>query len=205
MNPLETQQARLNELAENNTRRIAVILEGRDSAGKTGTIREVTQYLNPKWFSVCLSNKPSESMMNSWLSHWKRKMPEYGQIVFYDRSWYSRVLCQRVNGWCTDTQYISFIGNVQNWEDDQDIRFIKMWLSISEIEQMNRLNEREICPLKYWKMSPNDKKAISQYDEYSIAKETMFTNCPKWNTIDYNNKSDGRLEFITRLNDILEK
>lgn len=200
MNALETQQATLNQKAENNRERIAVILEGRDSAGKSGTIRELTQYLNPSWFSVCLSAKPSESTMANWLGHWENKMPSVGQIVFYDRSWYSRAMCQKINGWCSDKQYRNFMAKVIDWEQSQNITFIKMWLSISEREQIARLTEREISPLKYWKMSPNDKKAIAQYDEYTIAKESVFTNCGKWHSINYDDKKAGRLEFITRLN-----
>jgi len=200
MNALETQQATLNQKAENNREKIAVILEGRDSAGKSGTIRELTQYLNPSWFSVCLSAKPSGSTMSNWLGHWGNKMPSEGQIVFYDRSWYSRAMCQKINGWCSDKQYRNFMAKVIDWEQSQNITFIKMWLSISEREQIARLTEREISPLKYWKMSPNDKKAIAQYDEYTIAKESVFTNCGKWHSINYDDKKAGRLEFITRLN-----
>lgn len=203
MNLLEIEQAKLNKLAENNGKRIAVILEGRDSAGKSGTIRELTQYLNPAWFSVCLSNKPSNSVMNNWLGYWAGKMPQAGQIVFYDRSWYSRAMCQKINGWCSAKQYRNFMAKVTDWEQAQDITFIKMWLSISEREQMARLTEREISPLKYWKMSPNDKKAISQYDEYTIAKESVFTNCGKWHSVNYDDKKAGRLEFITLLNNLL--
>ena len=205
MNALETQQARLNKLAENNSKPIAVILEGRDSAGKSGTIRELTQYLNPAWFSVCLSNKPSPSVMSNWLGYWADKMPRQGQIVFYDRSWYSRAMCQKINNWCSDKQYRNFMAKVLDWEKSQNVTFIKMWLSISEREQIARLTERELSPLKYWKMSPNDKKAIAQYDEYTIAKETVFNTCGKWHTVNYEDKKAGRLEFISRLNNYLAK
>lgn len=205
MNALETQQARLNKLAENNSKPIAVILEGRDSAGKSGTIRELTQYLNPAWFSVCLSNKPSASVMANWLGYWADKMPRQGQIVFYDRSWYSRAMCQKINGWCSDKQYRNFMAKVLDWEKSQNVTFIKMWLSISEREQIARLTERELSPLKYWKMSPNDKKAIAQYDEYTIAKETVFNTCGKWHSVNYDDKKAGRLEFISRLNNYLAK
>jgi polyphosphate kinase 2 (PPK2 family) len=204
MNKLETEQARLNKIAETNTKKIAIVLEGRDSAGKSGTIREVTQYLNPDWFSVCLSSRPTESIMNQWLTYWRGKMPRENQIVFYDRSWYSRALCQRVNGWCTDKQYRNFMAKVLEWEDSQDIIFIKTWLSISEREQLNRLTEREISPLKYWKLSPNDKKAVYQYDDYTIAKGNVFDYCGKWHSIDYNDKKKGRYNFIKKINDLLE-
>ena len=204
MNKLEIEQARLNKIAETNTKKIAIVLEGRDSAGKSGTVRAVTQYLNPDWFSVCLSSRPTESIMNQWLTYWRGKMPRENQIVFYDRSWYSRALCQRVNGWCTDKQYINFMSKVLEWEKAQDIIFIKTWLSISEREQLNRLTEREISPLKYWKLSPNDKKAVHQYNDYTIAKDAVFDYCGQWHSIDYNDKKEGRYNFIKKINDLLE-
>ena len=92
-----------------------VILEGRDTAGKTGTIRTLTQYLNPQWFSVCLSSKPSPHAMDNWLASWLKKMPADNQIVFYDRSWYSRALVQPVNGWCSEKQYSNFMKSVLIW------------------------------------------------------------------------------------------
>jgi len=205
MNELEREQAKLNKLAEKNQGRVAVILEGRDTAGKTGTIRTVTQYLNPAWFSVCLSSKPSQSEMDHWLASWKRKMPAENQIVFYDRSWYSRALVQPVNGWCSDKQYSNFMAQVVAWENKQPITFIKMWLSISEVEQLNRINDRERSPLKYWKLSENDKIAVAKYNAMSIKKESMFNNCKQWFSIDYDDKKSGRLSFIKRLNKELEK
>ena len=205
MNELQNEQAYLNALAQNNRERIAVILEGRDTAGKTGTIRTVTQYLNPSWFSVCLSSKPSQHDMDHWLASWGRKMPADNQIVFYDRSWYSRALVQPVNGWCSEKQYSNFMSQVIEWENNQPIHFIKMWLSISESEQLARINDREKSPLKYWKLSENDKIAVQKYNAMSIKKESMFNNCKQWYSIDYDNKKAGRLAFIKRLNKELEK
>ena len=205
MNELQNEQAYLNALAQNNRERIAVILEGRDTAGKTGTIRTVTQYLNPSWFSVCLSSKPSQHDMDHWLASWARKMPAENQIVFYDRSWYSRALVQPVNGWCSEKQYSNFMSQVIEWENNQPIHFIKMWLSISESEQLARINDREKSPLKYWKLSENDKIAVQKYNAMSIKKESMFNNCKQWFSIDYDNKKAGRLAFIKRLNKELEK
>ena len=205
MNELEKEQARLNKLAEKNRGRVAVILEGRDTAGKTGTIRTVTQYLNPAWYSVCLSSKPSQHEMDHWLASWGRKLPAENQIVFYDRSWYSRALVQPVNDWCSDKQYSNFMAQVIAWENKKPITFIKMWLSISEVEQLNRINDRERSPLKYWKLSENDKIAVEKYNAMSIKKESMFNNCKRWFSIDYDDKKAGRLAFIKRLNKELEK
>ena len=206
LNPLELEQARLNEIAEGLTSPVAVVLEGRDTAGKSGTIRALTQYLPPKYFSVVLSTKPSKSTMENWLGYWTKKMPEGKQIIFYDRSWYSRALVQQINGWCSDLQYRNFMRDVESWEKNQTVRFgtrfVKFWLSISEDEQAQRIEERRISPLKYWKLSPNDERALSYYDEMTLLKERVISR-GGWETVDFNNKANGRLELLTRLNTLL--
>ena len=205
LNKLEQQQARLNEIAEGLTGPVAVVLEGRDTAGKSGTIRALTQYLPPRLFSVVLSTKPSKSTMENWLGYWTKKMPDNG-IVFYDRSWYSRALVQKINGWCSDLQYRNFMREVESWEKNQTVRFgtrfVKFWLSISEDEQAQRIEERRISPLKYWKLSPNDERALSYYDEMTLLKEKVISR-GGWETVDFNNKANGRLELLTRLNTLL--
>lgn len=206
MTELEIQQARLNRIVMRDTLEpTAVVLEGRDTAGKSGTIRELTHYLPVDKFSVCLSNKPSENTMNHWFAHWQKKLPTTPQIVFYDRSWYSRAMVQKINGWCTDQQYEDFMNEVEHWEVMRPCKIIKFWLSISEEEQAFRIEERRHSPLKFWKLSPNDERALSYYDEMTLLKEKVMTTTTGWNTIDYNYKSLGRLELITRLCDILEK
>ena len=205
LNKLEQQQARLNEIAEGLSGPVAVVLEGRDTAGKSGTIRALTQYLPPRLFSVVLSTKPSKSTMENWLGYWTKKMPDNG-IVFYDRSWYYRALVQKINGWCSDLQYRNFMREVEAWEKNQTVRFgtrfVKFWLSISEDEQAQRIEERRISPLKYWKLSPNDERALSYYDEMTLLKERVISR-GGWETVDFNNKANGRLELLTRLNTVL--
>jgi len=199
LNELEQQQARLNEIAEALTGPVAVVLEGRDTAGKSGTIRALTQYLPPKYFSVVMSAKPSKSVMENWLGYWRGKMPEGKQIIFYDRSWYSRAMVQKINGWATDLQYKNFMASVEDWENARNVRFVKFWLSISEEEQAARIEERRISPLKYWKLSPNDERALSYYDEMTLLKERVISR-GGWETIDFNDKAQGRLELLTKLN-----
>jgi len=203
LNKMEAQQARLNQIAEGLTGPIAVVLEGRDTAGKSGTIRALTQYLPPKYFSVVMSAKPSKTTMENWLGFWANKMPEGKQIIFYDRSWYSRALVQKINGWCSDLQYRNFMEGVEAWEERQGlldpVRFVKFWLSISEDEQAQRIEERRISPLKYWKLSPNDERALSYYDEMTLLKERVISR-GGWETIDFNDKAQGRLELLTKLN-----
>ena len=205
MNKLQTQQARLNQIVmSDNFGPTAVVLEGRDTAGKSSTIREVTHYLPVSKFSVQLSTKPSKETMDNWLDFWKTKMPFGPQVVFYDRSWYSRAMVQKINGWCSDQQYQEFMANVNEWEEQFPVRIIKFWLSISEQEQSNRIKERKYSPLKFWKLSPNDERALSYYDEMTLLKEKVLTTTDNWYTINYNNKAEGRLALITRLCDILE-
>ena len=203
MNALEIQQVRLNEIVlRDDFQPVAVVLEGRDTAGKSSTIRELTHYLPTPKFSVVLSTKPSKSTMANWLGFWAQKMPVSG-ICFYDRSWYSRAMVQKINGWCSDRQYKNFMRDVNAWEQDQGIRFIKFWLSISESEQRARISKREKSPLTNWKLSPNDKIALSYYDQMTLLKERVLTTTKNWHSINYNDKSKGRLELITTLNNLL--
>ena len=201
---LEEQQILLNEIVEKDFGRVAVILEGRDTAGKTGTIRELTHYLPTSKYSISLSTKPSSWDMKHWLKSWKKKLPCNNQIVFYDRSWYSRAMVQKLNGWCTDKQYDKFMQEVLEWESKQNITFIKLWLSISEEEQAIRIGNRQVSPLTKWKFSPNDAVALSKYDQMTILKERVFTTLGEWHSIDYNNKKAGRLALITKIVEILQ-
>ena len=184
--------AKLNQIAENNNEGIAVVLEGRDTAGKSSTIRALTQYLSPAWYSVVPSTKPSKQTMECWLGHWTTKMPAKGQIVFYDRSWYSRAMVQKLNGWCSDQQYKEFLLDYKMWEAQQrqnGVRFVKLWLSITENEQSYRIRKRKNSPLTYWKFSENDENALSQYDRMSILKERVVDG--EWTVLDYNHKKSG--------------
>ena len=203
MTKLEAQQILLNQIVEKDFGRVAVILEGRDTAGKTGTIRELTHYLPTSKYSISLSSKPNSWDMKHWLKSWKRKLPKNNQIVFYDRSWYSRAMVQQLNGWCTDKQYNKFMSEVLEWESKQDITFIKLWLSISEEEQAIRIGNRQVSPLTKWKFSPNDAVALSKYDQMTILKERVFTTLGEWHSIDYNDKKAGRLALITKIVEIL--
>ena len=201
---LEEQQILLNQIVEKDFGRVAVILEGRDTAGKTGTIRELTHYLPTSKYSISLSSKPNAWDMEHWLESWEQKLPSDNQIVFFDRSWYSRAMVQKLNGWCTDAQYDEFMSKVCEWENKQDITFIKLWLSISEEEQAIRIGNRQVSPLTKWKFSPNDAVALSKYDQMTILKERVFTTLGEWHSIDYNNKKAGRLALMTKIVDILQ-
>jgi polyphosphate kinase 2 (PPK2 family) len=205
MTKLEQQQIRLNQIVDNPFGRVAVILEGRDTAGKTGTIRELTHYLPTSKYSISLSSKPNDWDMQNWLKAWHNKMPNENQIVFYDRSWYSRAMVQSLNGWCTDEQYHNFMEHVLAWEAAQPVTFIKLWLSISEVEQADRIGNRKVSPLTKWKFSPNDATALSKYDQMTLLKERVHTTCGEWHVIDYNDKPTGRLNLMTKVVEELTK
>ena len=203
MSRLKTEQARLNRNLENLAHRgICVVLEGRDTAGKSSTIREVTHYLNPQKYSIHLSRKPSKSTMKKWLAYWSRRMPACNQIVFYDRSWYSRAMVQRLNDWCTEKQYQNFLASHKAWEESQGVHMIKFWLSISEDEQRARIENRKASPLTYWKFSENDENALSYYDRMTILKERVIDG--DWHVIDYNDKREGIISLLETLNSTLE-
>ena len=199
MTQLQAQQILLNEIVEKDFGRVAIVLEGRDTAGKTGTIRELTHYLPTSKYSVSFSNMPSEWDMNNWLKSWEMKLPSDNQIVLFDRSWYSRAMVQKLNGWCTDKQYEDFMAEVLDWEAKQDVKFIKLWLSISEEEQKARISNRQVSPLTKWKFSPNDALALSKYDQMTLLKERVLTTLGEWHSIDYNDKASGRLSLISKV------
>lgn len=205
MTRLELQQILLNKIVEKDFGRVAVILEGRDTAGKTGTIRELTHYLPISKYSISMSSKPSKWEMENWLESWEHKLPGENQIVFFDRSWYSRAMVQKLNRWCTNEQYEAFMSEVLEWERQQPVTFIKLWLSISEEEQEKRINHRKSSPLTKWKFSPNDAVALNKYDQMTILKERVHTTLGDWHTIDYNDKKSGRLALITKVVDILSE
>jgi polyphosphate kinase 2 (PPK2 family) len=203
MSRLKTEQARLNRNLESLAHRgICVVLEGRDTAGKSSTIREVTHYLNPSKYSVHLSRKPSKSTMKKWLAYWTRRMPACNQIVFYDRSWYSRAMVQRLNNWCSEKQYQNFLRDHKEWENSQGVHMIKFWLSIDENEQRARIENRKSSPLTYWKFSENDENALSYYDRMTLLKERVI-DCD-WHVIDYNDKREGIISLLEILNSTLE-
>lgn len=197
-------QAQLNQAVQETNSRIIILFEGRDSAGKSGAIKCVSEYLPLADYRIIHSKKPNESQMRNWLSYWgglltyAARIPNYGsRILLCDRSWYSRALVQRVNGWCTERQAKNFLKNVGKFE--RDIRadgtiLLKFWLSISEETQRKRLQLRKISPLTYWKYSSNDEKALSSYDKMTLAKEEVVDD--SWHVVDFNNKRNGQKRVL---------
>lgn len=189
--------AELNRLVENNSDSLAIVFEGRDSAGKSGTIKMLSQYLPTNLFSIEHSKKPTKRAMRNWFGYWTNRLPTPGQVRFFDRSWYSRALVQRVNGWCSERQAENFLANVSDWEQRSGTRIIKFYLSISKDEQQYRLNKRRKSPLTYWKFSPNDRRALDSFDQMTLAKEECIG--ADWIVVDYNDKRAGRIALLERL------
>ena len=208
MTPLQNIQADINVALQNADYPVAVILEGRDGAGKTGAIRQSTEYLPFSKYKVIHSRKPSSSAMAQWLQYWKWQLPTtIGEIFFFDRSWYSRALCQRLNNWASDRQIDNFLRSVEDWEINQQLeglRIIKFWLSISEETQKERLTTRIGCPLRGWKFSKNDANALQTYDLMSVAKNDMMLCSNDWIEIDFNNKASGQIQMLREIHKFLQ-
>ena len=207
MNDLQTLQGEINIALENTTNPVAVILEGRDGAGKTGAIRQATEYLPFSQYKIIHSRKPNTSAMNNWLPYWHHQLPtNEGEIFFFDRSWYSRALCQRLNQWATDRQIENFLRKVEDWEikqQERGIQIIKFWLSISEETQRERLTRRIGCPLRGWKFSKNDANALKTYDLMTVAKNDMMACSNDWIEIDFNDKESGQFHMLEQIHKYL--
>ena len=204
MNPLQKIQAEINTALSNTTNPVAVILEGRDGAGKTGAIRQATEYLPFSQYKIIHSRKPNRNAMANWLPYWSHQLPtNEREIFFFDRSWYSRALCQRLNAWATDRQIENFLRRIEDWEirqQEKGIQIIKFWLSISEETQKERLTRRIGCPLRGWKFSKNDANALKTYDLMTIAKNDMMACSNDWIEIDFNDKESGQFEMLKQIN-----
>ena len=185
-------------------RRVAIIFEGRDAAGKGGTIRRFTEHLNPRSMKVVALSKPTEVEKGQWyFQRYVKPLPNPGEIAFFDRSWYNRAVVEPVMNFCTKAQYQTFIQQVPEFEHmlyEDNIEIIKFWFSISKDEQASRFKGRSNNPLKQWKISPVDDKAQENWDLYTMYKEEMFskthTSYSPWAIVKANNKMKARLEAI---------
>jgi len=184
--------------------RVAIIFEGRDAAGKGGNIRRFTEHLNPRAMNVVALTKPTEIERGQWyFRRYIKEMPNTGEIVFFDRSWYNRAVVEPVMGFCTETQYQNFMVQVSEFEHmmyEDGMVLIKFWFSISKEEQLSRFNARIATPLKRWKFSPVDQKSQELWDQYTHYKEQMYsrthTSYSPWITVKANDKKLARLESI---------
>ena len=200
---LQVELLKLQEWVIKEKKRIAIVFEGRDAAGKGSTIKRFIENMMPKTVDVIELGVPSKKQEKSWFRTWSKRMPEKGNISFYDRSWYSRAIIQPVMKYCTEQQYKYFMKKVIPWEEkliDDGIIIIKFYLSISKENQTLRFHLREINPLKYWKLSPNDWKANKNWQILTKFKEHMFkqtsTSKSPWVIINSDNKMIARLNAM---------
>jgi polyphosphate kinase 2 len=188
-------------------KKVIIVFEGRDAAGKGGAIRRVTEYINPRHFRIIALNKPSDDESKQWFfQRYIKHFPKPGEMVFFDRSWYNRAVVEPVNGFCTKEEYEIFMSQVNDFErmlTQSNTYLLKYYFSISKKEQKKRFEDIKSDPLKKWKMTPVDEKAQGLWDEYTYYKEKMFeatnTSHAPWTIIDANKKSEARLTVIKHI------
>lgn len=201
---LQIELVKLQRSIQEQGRRLAIIFEGRDAAGKGGTIRRFIEHMNPRAMRVVALPKPTEEEHGQWyFQRYMKQLPNRGEIVFFDRSWYNRGVVEPVNGFCTREEYDQFMRQVPEFEHmlvEDGVILIKFWFSISREVQVARLESRRANPLKQWKLSPIDDKAQQMWDLYTRYKETVFsrthTSFSPWIIVKANNKRRARLESI---------
>ncbi|NNK79259.1 MAG: polyphosphate kinase 2 [Litoreibacter sp.] len=198
--------------AQETGQKFVLLFEGRDAAGKGGTIKRFTEHLNPRSARVVALNKPTWEEKGQWFfQRYIRELPTVGEMVFYDRSWYNRAGVERVMGFCSPTEYLEFMRQTPELERmlvRSGIRLYKYWFSVTQNEQRNRFQSRETDPLKRWKLSPIDKASLSKWDDYTEAKEAMFfytdTADAPWTIIKSNDKKRARLGCMLHFLDSLD-
>jgi len=200
---IQVELLKLQEWAIENGKRIAIVFEGRDAAGKGSTIKRFTEYLNPKGFKVVALGLPTEEEKKNWFARYEKHLPKPGEIVFFDRSWYNRAVVEPAMGYCTEEQYNDFMNKVVDWEEDLikgGLILIKFWFSITQEKQVKRFELRQKSPLKYWKFSPNDAKVLDKWEIIGNFKNQMFAKTSSkmspWVIINSNDKKIGRLNAM---------
>lgn len=196
---------------QNHSRRTGarhlILFEGRDAAGKGGTIQRFTEHLNPRTARVVALEKPSEREQTQWyFQRYVTHLPAAGEIVLFDRSWYNRAGVEKVMGFCTDEQHAEFLEQAPSFEQmlvNDGISLTKLWFSVSPAEQRTRFAIRLVDPVKQWKFSPMDIEAVHRWEAYTAAKEEMFkatdTDFAPWIVVKSNDKKRARINAMRHL------
>jgi polyphosphate kinase 2 len=211
---LEPMQVELNQLhrwLQHTGKRLLVLFEGRDTAGKGGAISAIADCLNPRACRVVALPKPTDRERGQWyFQRYAAHLPAAGEIVLFDRSWYNRAGVEKVMGYCSEAEYRAFLKQVPAFEElltEDGILLFKYWLSVDQRYQEERFAERAEDPLKRWKLSPVDLKAREKYREYGEARDAMFrathSERAPWAVVDFNDQKRGRLALIRHLLDSL--
>ncbi|MFV0198564.1 polyphosphate kinase 2 [Empedobacter falsenii] len=201
---LQEELIKLQTWVGNHKKKVVIVFEGRDSAGKGGAIRRIVEHLNPREHRIVALPKPNEVESGQWyFQRYVRQLPREGEIVFYDRSWYNRAVVEPVNGFCTQDEYATFMNEVNDVEKmwiNSGIYLIKIYFSITKEQQMKRFNDIVNSPIKRWKYSSVDQKAQDLFEVYSEYKDKMFelthTKIAPWKIIDANKKYKARVEAM---------
>ncbi len=201
---LQIELVKLQQWIRKTNKRVAIIFEGRDAAGKGGNIRRFTEHLNPRSMRLVALNKPTNVEKGQWyFTRYIKHLPNPGEIVFFDRSWYNRAVVEPVMSFCSQHQYDQFMAQLPEFEHmlyEDGVIIIKFWLSITKEEQLLRFNSREDNLLKRWKFSPVDKKGQEYWEDYTKYKEQMFskthTSFSPWIIVKTNDKKRARLECM---------
>jgi polyphosphate kinase len=204
MQPLQIELLKLQRSVKSGGGRLAIVFEGRDAAGKGGTIKRFTENLNPRGARVVALEKPTERELAQWyLQRYLRAMPAAGEIVLFDRSWYNRAGVERVMGFCRHADYLEFLKEAPEFErmlTRDGITLIKFWFSVSQTEQLRRFIHRQLDPVKQWKLSAIDLASLDKWYEYTAAKEAMFFHTDRaevpWTVVKSNDKKRARLEAL---------
>ncbi|MFE7380345.1 polyphosphate kinase 2 [Streptomyces zhihengii] len=204
---LQIELLKMQKWVKDTGQRLVVVCEGRDAAGKGGTIQRFTERLNPRGARVVALEKPTDREAGQWyFQRYVGHLPSAGEIVFFDRSWYNRAGVERVMGFCTEQQYRTFLRQAPLFEElltDDGIVLVKYWFSVSRSEQRTRFAIRQVDPVRQWKLSPTDLASLDLWDAYTRAKVDMFraTDTPyaPWTVVKNNDKKRGRLEAMRSL------
>ena len=201
---LQIELLKLQNWVKESGERLVVIFEGRDAAGKGGTIKRFMEHLNPRGAAVVALEKPSEREKTQWyFQRYVAHLPAAGEMVLFDRSWYNRAGVERVMGFCTPAEYLEFMRQAPEFERmlvQSGVGLVKLWFSVSQSEQRTRFIIRQVDPVRQWKLSPTDLASLDKWDAYTEAKEAMFfytdTADAPWTVIKSNDKKRGRLEAM---------
>lgn len=208
---LQVELLKVQHWVQETGQKFVLLFEGRDAAGKGGTIKRFTEHLNPREARVVALNKPTDEERGQWyFQRYVKHLPTAGEIVLYDRSWYNRAGVERVMNFCAPTEYLEFMRQTPEFERmlvRSGIKLFKYWFSVTQEEQKARFASRETDPLKRWKLSPIDRASLDKWDDYTEAKEAMFfytdTADAPWTVIRSNDKKRARLtcmrHFLSQL------
>lgn len=209
---LQAELIKMQSWVREKKKRVAVIFEGRDASGKGGTIRRFVEHLNPRSMRVVALDKPTVVEKGQWyFTRYVKELPNPGEIVFFDRSWYNRAVVEPVMGFCTKNQYEQYMRQVPEFEHmiyEDGIIIIKLWFSVSKEVQSARFESRRTTPIKQWKISPVDEKATELWNKFTRYKEAMFsrthTTYSPWVIVKSDNKKIARLESIRYVLSLME-